>query len=58
MARGPRGVPEIVLSVDANAAYTLEDADVFRALEAFGLLMIEQPLHHDDLVRSRRAAGA
>jgi O-succinylbenzoate synthase len=43
--------PEILLSVDANAAYSLEDADTFRALEAYDLLMIEQPLHHDDLVQ-------
>jgi o-succinylbenzoate synthase len=42
--------PEIALSVDANAAYTLADLDVFLALDAFELLMIEQPLHHDDLV--------
>jgi O-succinylbenzoate synthase len=43
--------PDIPLSVDANAAYTLDDVDVFRALDAFGLLMVEQPLHHDDLVQ-------
>jgi O-succinylbenzoate synthase len=43
--------PDIPLSVDANAAYTLEQVDVFRALDAFELLMIEQPLHHEDLVR-------
>lgn len=42
--------PEILLSVDANAAYTLEDVDVFRELDAFELLMVEQPLHHEDLV--------
>lgn len=42
--------PEILLSVDANAAYTLDDVDVFRALDELDLLMIEQPLHHDDLV--------
>jgi O-succinylbenzoate synthase len=42
--------PDILLSVDANAAYSLRDADVFRALDAFDLLMIEQPLHHDDLL--------
>jgi O-succinylbenzoate synthase len=42
--------PDILLSVDANAAYSLEQVDVFRALDAFGLLMIEQPLHHDDLL--------
>jgi O-succinylbenzoate synthase len=42
--------PDILLSVDANAAYTLEQVDVFRALDAYGLLMVEQPLHHQDLV--------
>jgi o-succinylbenzoate synthase len=41
--------PDILLSVDANAAYRLADVDTFRALDAFGLLMIEQPLHHEDL---------
>jgi O-succinylbenzoate synthase len=43
--------PEIALSVDANAAYAPDDVDVFRELDAFDLLMVEQPLHHDDLVR-------
>jgi o-succinylbenzoate synthase len=43
--------PDIPLSVDANAAYTPGDVDVFRALDAFDLLMIEQPLHHEDLVQ-------
>ena len=42
--------PEILLSVDANAAYTPADTDTFLALDAFGLLMVEQPLHHEDLV--------
>ena len=43
--------PDVLLSVDANAAYTLEDLDVFRALDDLGLLMVEQPLHHEDLVQ-------
>ena len=43
--------PDILLSVDANAAYSLEDVDTFLALDAFGLLMVEQPLHHEDLVQ-------
>jgi O-succinylbenzoate synthase len=42
--------PDILLSVDANAAYTLDDVAVFLALDELDLLMIEQPLHHDDLV--------
>jgi len=43
--------PDILLSVDANAAYTPADAEVFRSMEDLGLLMIEQPLHHEDLLR-------
>lgn len=43
--------PGIALSVDANAAYSLADTGVFRDLDQLGLLMIEQPLHHEDLVQ-------
>jgi len=42
--------PDVLLSVDANAAYRLEDVGVFRLLDELDLLMIEQPLHHEDLV--------
>jgi o-succinylbenzoate synthase len=42
--------PDIPLMVDANSAYTLADAPMLRALDAFGLLMVEQPLAHDDLL--------
>jgi len=42
--------PDVLLSVDANAAYRLDDVDVFRALDDLDLLMVEQPLHHEDLV--------
>jgi O-succinylbenzoate synthase len=42
--------PDILLSVDANSAYSLEDRDHLAALDDFGLLMIEQPLDHDDLL--------
>lgn len=42
--------PEIVLSVDANSAYTIADAEYLKQLDEFRLLMIEQPLDHDDLV--------
>ena len=42
--------PDILLSVDANSAYTLEDKDHLKKLDAFDLLMIEQPLNHDDLI--------
>jgi O-succinylbenzoate synthase len=41
--------PEILLSADANSAYTLADVELFRALDEYELMMIEQPLAHDDL---------
>ncbi|HWZ44837.1 MAG TPA: o-succinylbenzoate synthase [Candidatus Saccharimonadales bacterium] len=40
--------PEIVLSCDANSAYTLEQVEHLKKFERFNLLMIEQPLWHDD----------
>jgi o-succinylbenzoate synthase len=41
--------PEILLSVDANSAYRLEDAAHLRELDQFHLLMMEQPLNWDDI---------
>jgi O-succinylbenzoate synthase len=41
--------PEIRLLADANSAYTLADVDLFRELDHFELMMIEQPLAHDDI---------
>jgi o-succinylbenzoate synthase len=35
--------PNVPLMVDANAAYTFADIDMFRELDSFGLMMIEQP---------------
>lgn len=43
--------PEAPLMVDANNAYTLIDLDHLAQLDQFGLMMIEQPLAWDDLVR-------
>jgi O-succinylbenzoate synthase len=40
--------PDIQLMVDANSAYTLDDAALLRALDEYGLMMIEQPLAFDD----------
>jgi O-succinylbenzoate synthase len=45
-----RAFPDLVLHVDCNSAYRLEDAPLFGALEEFRLAMIEQPLAHDDLL--------
>jgi O-succinylbenzoate synthase len=41
--------PDVPLMVDANSAYTLEDADHLVVLDEFDLLMIEQPLAYDDI---------
>ena len=40
--------PGITLSCDANSAYRLRDADHVASWDVFDLLMIEQPLWHDD----------
>lgn len=40
--------PEILLSCDANSAYRLKDAEHILSFDQFDLLMIEQPLWHDD----------
>ena len=42
--------PSIKLMADANSAYTLADADRLRQLDEFYLMMIEQPLSHDDII--------
>src|SRR5262249_35693644 len=41
--------PEVPLQVDANAAYTLADARHLARLDAFDLLLIEQPLPADQV---------
>jgi o-succinylbenzoate synthase len=40
----------IGLQVDANAAYTLADADLLARLDPYDLLLIEQPLDYDDVM--------
>lgn len=42
--------PGVALQVDANMAYTPATAAALRALDEFGLLLIEQPLAADDLL--------
>ncbi|HYO12585.1 MAG TPA: o-succinylbenzoate synthase [Thermoanaerobaculia bacterium] len=43
--------PEAPLMADANNAYTLQDVDRLAALDELGLMMIEQPLAWDDILR-------
>lgn len=40
---------DILLMGDANSAYTLDDIDLFHALDTFDLMMLEQPLAYDDM---------
>jgi O-succinylbenzoate synthase len=42
--------PRTPLMADANSAYTLDDIPHLKRLDAFDLLMIEQPLAYDDYV--------
>lgn len=41
---------DIPLMADANSAYTLDDVETLKALDAFDLMMIEQPLAAGDLI--------
>jgi O-succinylbenzoate synthase len=42
--------PDILLMADANSAYTLGDTAHLRKLDEFNLMMMEQPLAHDDII--------
>jgi O-succinylbenzoate synthase len=42
--------PSILLMADANSAYTLNDVDLLKQLDEFNLMMIEQPLAHDEII--------
>ncbi len=41
---------DIPLLGDANSAYTLADIDKLKSLDEFNLMMLEQPLPHDDII--------
>lgn len=42
--------PDVLLMADANSAYTLKDINTLKKLDELGLMMIEQPLAHDDII--------
>jgi o-succinylbenzoate synthase len=42
--------PQILLMGDANSAYTLSDIGVFKTLDQYNLMMVEQPLHWNDIL--------
>ena len=41
--------PDILLQVDANSAYTLNDINIFKEMDDYNLLLIEQPLGYEDI---------
>lgn len=45
-----RHYPDIILTVDANSDYTLDDIELFKAMDDLNLQYIEQPLGEDDIV--------
>ena len=49
-----RAYPDLRLQVDANSAYTLENAGALRPLDNLDLLLIEQPLYEDDMWDHRK----
>lgn len=50
--------PLLTFHIDCNSAYTLDDLEMFRALDRFGLAMIEQPLAFDDLIDHAKLQAA
>jgi len=41
--------PDTLLQVDANSAYTLSDIKIFKTMDDYNLLLIEQPLGYEDI---------
>jgi O-succinylbenzoate synthase len=54
LARLRERFPEVRLMADANSAYTLADAPRLKEMDALRLMMIEQPLSHDDFLEHAR----
>jgi o-succinylbenzoate synthase len=42
--------PKILLMGDANSAYTLDDVEVFKQMDKYDLMMLEQPLNYEDMI--------
>lgn len=41
--------PDLMLQVDANSAYTLKDIGLFKKMDDYNLILIEQPLGYEDI---------
>ena len=50
VARVRERYPDTPVMVDANSAYTLKDLPTLKQLDDFDLMLIEQPLEHDDII--------
>ncbi|MET3683066.1 O-succinylbenzoate synthase [Alkalibacillus flavidus] len=50
LSRVREAFPDIDMMADANSAYTLNDIDTLKQLDDLNLMMIEQPLAHDDII--------
>lgn len=50
--------PNIPIMADANSAYTLKDINQLQKLDELDLVMIEQPLAHDDIVDHSKLQAA
>jgi O-succinylbenzoate synthase len=46
--------PDVSFMADANSAYTLDDVERLKELDALDLMMIEQPLRYDDFLHHAR----
>jgi O-succinylbenzoate synthase len=42
--------PALPFQLDANSAYTLADAPLFKRIDAYNCLLVEQPLAEDDII--------
>jgi len=54
LARLRERFPDVRLMADANSAYTLADAPRLKEMDTLRLMMIEQPLSHDDFLEHAR----
>jgi O-succinylbenzoate synthase len=46
--------PDIPLMVDANSAYSWSDLELLQGMDRYDLVMLEQPLAHDDIYQHSR----
>jgi O-succinylbenzoate synthase len=42
--------PDLPFQLDANSAYTLADAPLFKRIDAYNCLLVEQPMAEDDII--------